>query len=203
MGDLFTPVCLTFLSFVFSLPDTLVVPSVSGSCNLLSPDYLQTRYWLQDGSNLVVRSSDLPSRGSCSLSTAFSLLLLLRKADTNKTPCPIANTPLSKAGNPTKSYQYIRLSRASTGHDHVPHPKLAFSIGTRQIHVKATAEKTTACTANPQILRALPGGIDNSELLAILISRICEKTPYTTNTVTNGFSRHMERKNIPEARGSP
>lgn len=168
-----------------------------------SPDYLQMRYSLQNGSNPVARFSDPPSRGSCSLSTAFSLPLPLRQANTNKTLCPIANTPLSKAGNPTRSYQYIRLSRAITGHDHVPHPKLAFSIGTRQIHVKATAAKTTACTANPQILRALPGGLDNSGLLALLISRICEKTAYTTNTVTNGFSRHMERKNIPEARGSP
>jgi hypothetical protein len=51
----------------------------------------------------------------------------------------------------------------------VPHSNLAFSIGTRQIHVKATAAKTTACIANPQILRELPGGLDNSGLLALLI----------------------------------
>jgi hypothetical protein len=95
------------------------------------------------------------------------------------------------------------LSGAINDHDHVSHPILAFSIGTRQIHVKATAAKTTACTANPQILRAVPGGLENSGLLALLISRVCEKTAYTTNTVVNGFSRHMEKKNIPEARGSP
>lgn len=145
---------------------------------------------------------DLLSRGSCSLSIAC-FLLALRQADANKTHCPIANTPLSKAGNPHKLYQYIRLSITITGHDHSPHPNPAVSIGTRQIHVKDNAAKTTPCTANPQILRALAGGLDKSVLLALLISRSCEKTPYTTNTVARGFSRHMERKNIPEATGSP
>lgn len=147
-------------------------------------------------------SLNLPNRGSCSPSTAC-LLLGLRQADTNKTHCPIANTPLSKAGNPHRLYQYIKLSMAITGHDHSPHPNLAVSIGTRQIHVKATAVKTIPCIANPQILKALSGGLDKSVLLALLISRSCEKTPYTTNTVVRGFSRHMERKNIPEATGSP
>jgi hypothetical protein len=36
-----------------------------------------------------------------------------------------------------------------------------------------------------------------------LISLNCEKTPYTSNTVARWFSRDIERKNIPEATGSP
>ncbi|OQE15498.1 hypothetical protein PENSTE_c028G06253 [Penicillium steckii] len=111
---------------------------------------------------------------------------------------------LSKAGNPSNEYQYVIASVVLHGHIHkLELGPLCSSIGTRQTQVNATAAKTTACSLNPETLNAVFSGDLKPVLRLILfVSFNCEKTPYVSNMVTNGFRRLMEKKNTKAVMGS-